>query len=123
MDADLHEINVVPLVDVMLVLLVIVLTTASFVSTGQIPVQLAKAQHADASQDPGVKVVLMADGGLTVNDRPVTLADLPAALTGLPRSAQVVVWADKQIALQRFVGTVDAIKGQGFDRIGLRVEH
>jgi len=122
MDADLHEINVVPLVDVMLVLLVIVLTTASFVSTGQIPVQLAKAQHADASQDPGVKVVLMADGGLTVNDRPVTLADLPAALTGLPRSAQVVVWADKQIALQRFVGTVDAIKGQGFDRIGLRVE-
>jgi len=122
MDADLHEINVVPLVDVMLVLLVIVLTTASFVSTGQIPVQLAKAQHADASQDPGVKVVLMADGGLTVNDRPVALADLPAALTGLPRSAQVVVWADKQIALQRFVGTVDAIKGQGFDRIGLRVE-
>ena len=122
MDADLHEINVVPLVDVMLVLLVIVLTTASFVSTGQIPVQLAKAQHADASQDPGVKVVLRADGGLTVNDRPVALADLPAALTGLPRSAQVVVWADKQIALQRFVGTVDAIKGQGFDRIGLRVE-
>ena len=123
MDADLHEINVVPLVDVMLVLLVIVLTTASFVSTGQIPVQLAKAQHADASQDPGIKVVLMADGRLTVNDRPVALADLPAALTGLPRSAQVVVWADKQIALQRFVGTVDAIKGQGFDRIGLRVEH
>jgi len=122
MDADLEEINVVPLVDVMLVLLVIVLTTASFVSTGQIPVQLAKAQHADASQDPGVKVVLMADGGLTVNDRPIALADLPAALAGLPRSAQVVVWADKQIALQRFVGAVDAIKGQGFDRIGLKVE-
>jgi len=122
MDADLNEINVVPLVDVMLVLLVIVLTTATFVSTGQIPVQLAKAQHADASQDPAVKVVLLADGGLTVNDRAVAIADLPSALLGLPRKGQVVVWADKQIALQRFVGTVDAIKGQGFDRISLKVE-
>ncbi|HUN69154.1 MAG TPA: biopolymer transporter ExbD [Burkholderiales bacterium] len=122
MDADLAEINVVPLVDVMLVLLVIVLTTASFVSTGQIPVQLAKAQHADTSQTAAVKVVLLADGGLTVNDRPVTLTELPAAMASLPRSAQVAVWADKQIPLQRFVGAVDAIKGQGFDRIGLKVE-
>jgi len=122
MDADLEEINVVPLVDVMLVLLVIVLTTASFVSTGQIPVQLAKAQHADTSQTAAVKVVLLADGGLTVNDRPVTLTELPAAMASLPRSAQIAVWADKQIPLQRFVGAVDAIKGQGFDRIGLKVE-
>jgi biopolymer transport protein ExbD len=38
MDRELDQINVVPLVDVMLVLLVIVLTTATFISSGQIPV-------------------------------------------------------------------------------------
>lgn len=43
MDRELNNINVIPLVDVMLVLLVIVLTTATFVSTGQVPVELATA--------------------------------------------------------------------------------
>lgn len=122
-DADIEEINVVPLVDVMLVLLVIVLTTASFISTGQIPVHLAKAKHADGSQEPAIKLVLLADGGLTLNDRGITGEGLPSALQGLPRNRQVVVWADKQIALERFVATVDVVKGQGFDRISLKVEH
>jgi biopolymer transport protein ExbD len=44
MDRELDQINVIPLVDVMLVLLVIVLTTATFITTGQIPVNLAKAK-------------------------------------------------------------------------------
>lgn len=44
MDHELNQINVIPLVDVMLVLLVIVLTTATFITTGQIPVNLAKAR-------------------------------------------------------------------------------
>ena len=46
MDRELDQINVIPLVDVMLVLLVIVLTTATFITTGQIPVNLAKAKEA-----------------------------------------------------------------------------
>jgi hypothetical protein len=45
MDRELNQINVIPLVDVMLVLLVIVLTTATFITTGQIPVDLAKAKE------------------------------------------------------------------------------
>lgn len=43
MDRELSQINVIPLVDVMLVLLVIVLTTATFITAGQIPVNLAKS--------------------------------------------------------------------------------
>ena len=46
MEREVNQINVIPLVDVMLVLLVIVLTTATFISTGQIPVNLAKAKEA-----------------------------------------------------------------------------
>ena len=45
MERELNQINVIPLVDVMLVLLVIVLTTATFISTGQVPVELAKAKE------------------------------------------------------------------------------
>lgn len=123
MDADIAEINVVPLVDVMLVLLVIVLTTATFISTGQIPVQLAKADHADASHEPAIKLALLPDGGLLLDERRITVEDLPSALQGVPRSRPVVVWADKRIVLERFVTTVDKVKGQGFEHISLKVEH
>ena len=51
MEREIDQINVIPLVDVMLVLLVIVLTTATFISTGQIPVDLAKAKEAGDRQD------------------------------------------------------------------------
>ena len=50
MQRDIDQINVIPLVDVMLVLLVIVLTTATFISSGQIPVNLAKAKEVGDSQ-------------------------------------------------------------------------
>ncbi len=51
MEREVNQINVIPLVDVMLVLLVIVLTTATFITAGQIPVNLAKAKEASERQD------------------------------------------------------------------------
>jgi biopolymer transport protein ExbD len=50
MNRELNQINVIPLVDVMLALLVIVLTTATFMTAGQIPVNLAKAAMANDRQ-------------------------------------------------------------------------
>ena len=122
MERDIEEINVIPLVDVMLVLLVIVLTTASFISTAQIPVNLAKAKNARTAEEAPIKVTIRADGIIFLGPRQVAVEELPAALEGIPRQAQVIVWADHQILLQRFVSVVDAIKGQGFERISLRVE-
>ena len=71
MEHEVNQINVIPLVDVMLVLLVIVLTTATFISTGQIPVNLAKAKEAGDHKDVPVVVTLTATGDLFLNDRPV----------------------------------------------------
>ncbi|MBL8052305.1 MAG: biopolymer transporter ExbD, partial [Nitrospira sp.] len=60
MDRNIDQINVIPLVDVMLVLLVIVLTTATFISTGQIPVNLAKAKAVSDRQDVPIVIALTA---------------------------------------------------------------
>ena len=76
MDRELDQINVIPLVDVMLVLLVIVLTTATFITTGQIPVNLAKAKEAGDRKDVPIVITLNAEGNLFVNDRPVTTVGL-----------------------------------------------
>jgi biopolymer transport protein ExbD len=71
MDHELNQINVIPLVDVMLVLLVIVLTTATFITTGQIPVDLAKAAESADRKDVPLVITLTADGQLYLNDSAV----------------------------------------------------
>jgi biopolymer transport protein ExbD len=121
MDRELDQINVIPLVDVMLVLLVIVLTTATFISTGQIPVNLAKAKEAGDRKDVPIVITLNAEGGLFINDRPVTPDGLKDTLRIESRNSAVVVRADKTTLLDRFVSLVDDVRGLGFQHVSLEV--
>jgi biopolymer transport protein ExbD len=121
MDRELDQINVIPLVDVMLVLLVIVLTTATFISTGQIPVNLAKSKQAGDRKDVPIVITLNAEGSLFVNDRPVSAEGLKDTLRAEPRESAVVVRADKTTLLERFVSLVDDVRGLGFQHVSLEV--
>lgn len=121
MEREVNQINVIPLVDVMLVLLVIVLTTATFISTGQIPVNLAKAKEAGDRKDVPIVVTLTANGDLYLNDRPIPSDGLKTVLPPYPRESLVVVRADKVTVLERFVTVVDEIRGLGFQSVSLEV--
>ena len=115
------DINVTPMVDVMLVLLVIVLTTATFISTGQIPVNLAKAKEVGDRKDVPIVITLTSEGKLFLNDQPLAEGELPAALTTQPRESAVVVRADKVTLLERFVALVDEVRNLGFKQVSLEV--
>lgn len=121
MDRELDQINVIPLVDVMLVLLVIVLTTATFITTGQIPVDLAKAKEAGDRRDVPLVITLAADGRLYMNDQPVSQDGLRIELTPHPRESLVVVRADRVTMLERFVEVVDEVRSLGFRQVSLEV--
>jgi biopolymer transport protein ExbD len=121
MKQDIDQINVIPLVDVMLVLLVIVLTTATFISTGQIPVSLAKAKVVGDRQDVPIVITLNADGNLFLNDKPLNDKVLKDALSGESRDSAVIVRADKTTLLERFVSLVDDVRGLGFQQVSLEV--
>jgi biopolymer transport protein ExbD len=121
MDDELNQINVIPLVDVMLVLLVIVLTTATFISTGQIPVDLAKATEAADRKDVTVVITLTSQGEMYLNDSAVPEDGLRIVLEREPRESLVVVRADKVTILERFVQVVDELKSLGFGQVSLEV--
>lgn len=121
MQRDIDQINVIPLVDVMLVLLVIVLTTATFISSGQIPVNLAKAKEVGTRKEAPIIITLTADGALFLNDRAVPEGGLQSVLTAEPRESAVVVRADKVTLLERFVSVVDEVRGLGFQQVSLEV--
>jgi len=121
MEREVDQINVIPLVDIMLVLLVIVLTTATFITTGQIPVNLAKASTASDRQDRPLIVTVTADGRVFVEERSINEEELDLVLASRPRHSPVLVRADKTTRLERFVGIVDRIRGLGFQQVSLEV--
>ncbi len=120
MDEEMDEINIVPLLDIMLVLLTIVLTTATFVVNGRIPVALAKSAAAAPAKSAPLVITMTAQKSFYLNDQPV--ADLATALAGKDRTQSVLLRADGKLVLQDFVGTVDAIKQQGFSQVSLEVQ-
>ena len=121
MEREVDQINVIPLVDIMLVLLVIVLTTATFITTGQIPVNLAKASTSSDRQDRPIVVTVTAEGTVFVDDHAITEEQLDTVLALHPRQSPVLVRADKVTRLERFVGIVDHIRGLGFQLVSLEV--
>ncbi|GMV03000.1 MAG: biopolymer transporter ExbD [Burkholderiaceae bacterium] len=118
-DGEIDEINVVPLVDVMLVLLTIVLTTATFVVNGRIPIDLARAAAVEPAHAAPLVLSLTHEQRLFLNDVPV--GDLAAALGSQPRSQPIVVRADGRLALSQFVELVDRVRAMGFERVSLEV--
>ncbi len=120
---EFDYINVIPLVDIMLVLLTIVLTTSTFIATGVIPLQLPKAAKAeDLATSRTQAVEIDAEGRVYLNSKPVTLEGLRDAMSWLDRSVPVLIKADRKIALQVFVGVLDVVKGLEFKTVSLQTE-
>ena len=122
MDHELNQINVIPLVDVTLVLLVIVLTTATFISTGQIPVDLARADATNAAPTEPITITITSSGEIFLNGDPLPQEAIVGELQGFPPETLVLVRADRVIQLERFVEVVDDVRGAGLTKISLAVE-
>ena len=116
------SINVIPLVDVMLVLLTIVLTTSTFIAVGAIPVELPQAENSSSETLKATTIEINRQGDLYLNAEPSTVDQLRISLTQLQRSQPILIRADKDIALQLFVNVMDVVKGLGFKTVSLQTK-
>ena len=115
-------INVIPLVDVMLVLLTIVLTTTTFIAVGAIPVELPRAENSSSETLKTITIEIDETGSIYFNQLPSTMFQLKESLTQLERSQPILIRADRDIALQIFVNVMDLVKGLGFSKVSLQTE-
>lgn len=116
------SINVIPLVDVMLVLLTIVLTTSTFIAVGAIPVELPQAENSNAETIQATIIEIDRQGVFYLNAELSNVNHLRNTLTQLQRSQQILIRADKDIALQIFVDVMDVVKGLGFEKVSLQTK-
>lgn len=121
-EKEFDYLNVIPLVDIMLVLLTIVLTTSTFIASGVIPVDLPKAGDKSVESMESQVIEIDRDGQVHLNAAAVSLPDLGFAIQGLDRSIAVLIRADRTIALQSFVDVLDLVKTLGFTKVHLQTE-
>jgi biopolymer transport protein ExbD len=119
------EINVTPMVDITLVLLIIFMVTATFVSDAGIKVRLPKAAASEASGAASLKVTMGAKGELVLMRDRVDEKGLRAALERAVRTnpgVRVMLAADRGIPYGDVVRILDLIKKAGVTRVGLATE-
>lgn len=117
------DINVTPLVDVMLVLLVIFMITAPLLTTG-VQVNLPKAQANAISQqdDKPIEISLDARGRIFLADKSVTLDQMAGVLQALAQETtdrRVYIRADDKIDYGQVVDVMAAVNRAGFGKIAL----
>ena len=120
--AELHEINVTPFIDVMLVLLIIFMIAAPL-ATVDIAVNLpASTAQPDPRPDKPLFVTLKPDLSLLVDNAAVGRNDLAAALdraTGGDRSQRVFVRADRAVSYGDLMGLMNALRDAGYLHVAL----
>jgi biopolymer transport protein TolR len=117
----MSEINVTPLVDVMLVLLIVFMVTAPLLTAG-VPVDLPQAPAAPLALDKApVTVTIGSDGNVYVKEQPVALADLVGRLKSVTTGEddRVYVRGDKEASYGTIMQVMGTISAAGFTRIAL----
>ncbi|MFQ5510968.1 MAG: ExbD/TolR family protein [Candidatus Krumholzibacteriia bacterium] len=108
--------NVTSLIDVLFLLLIFFMISTTFLSTPAIKLELPKASHADAVRQEPLVVYIDPEGAVYLNDEPVDVALLGAALSGRLEEAEekvVVLKADSRVSHGEVVGIMDIVKGAG----------
>jgi biopolymer transport protein ExbD len=118
-------INVTPLVDVVLVLLVILMVASTYIVAQTLKVQLPRAKSTDGTAEKPTKIDLLKNGTYRWNEEPVAETALPekmkAALAADP-DMSLVVSADKEVMHGNVVHILDLAKLAGITKFAINVQ-
>jgi len=126
----INQINVVPYIDVMLVLLVIFMVTAPFINPTQ--VALPSMGKSAAAPSAPLEVMVQIDGSLLLRDRGGNQPAQPVAASALAEAVRVrqaaqpgqavVISADKGVRYEKVMQVMDTLQTLGVARVGLLVK-
>ena len=116
------QINVIPFIDIMLVLLAIVLTTATFISQGLIEVKLPETTSATPLQEKDLKnleITINAENKIYLTNKRISLKDLSLALKTVDVNQPVLLRVDKNLMFQHFVKVIDLFKENHLEKFSI----
>jgi biopolymer transport protein ExbD len=124
-DEGIAQINVVPFVDIVLVLLIIFLLTSSLIAKASFSVDLPRAASAGQAVEGALNIVLSRSGAVYLNGAEVPLASLHDSIAPMAVSdpaLRAVIAADKTLRYEQVIEVIDAVKGAGVTTFALNIE-
>ncbi len=114
------SINVIPFIDVLLVLLAIVLLTSTFITKGIIPVNLPDAQNAsNLKSDKEIVIVINDQGELFMEDMKIAIENIELELLQKSRETPIHLNTDKNTKFEYFVNVLDMLKKNEFSNVSI----
>ncbi|RXJ86704.1 TonB system transport protein ExbD [Arcobacter sp. CECT 8985] len=114
------SINVIPFIDVLLVLLAIILMTSTFITKGIIPVNLPHASNANSiNTHKQVNIIVKKSNQIYFKKQRVSIKTLKIELLKLNRKTPINIKSDKQATFDTFVQILDALKSNNFENISI----
>jgi biopolymer transport protein ExbD len=124
-DDVIAEINVVPLVDVILVVLIIFMVTAPMIMKPSINVNLPKSATGDATKPSKLNISIAADGQVQLDGKKVSDSDIAALAKdefAKNPEVQAIISADKDVAHGKVVSILDIVKSAGVKRFAISID-
>lgn len=126
-DDVIADINITPFVDIILVVLIIFMVTATTIAKDSIKVNLPDAASGEESKSISLGLTLLADGSLLLDGSVVSEAALRAALqtamadAGTPEDVVCLISAEKSVSHGRVVWLIDLVKSEGIAKFAINI--
>ena len=123
-EEEITGINVTPLVDVVLVLLIIFMVTANFLSRESVEVDLPHAAHAGQLAQGPLHIAVDKTGAVFLDGRSVSEAALREKVSAVAQSpdARAIISADQALPYGQVVHLLDLVRGAGVSKFALSIE-
>ena len=114
--------NIVPFIDIMLVLLAIVLSISTFIAQGKIAVDLpsAKSAQQDKEDEKKVRVVIDKDNKFFIDDAEISEDELKDKLNAVDIKTLIELKSDKNAKFDSFVKVIDILKEKGHENFAIQ---
>ncbi len=116
-------INVVPLIDVMLVLLAIILTISSFIALGKLDITLPSGVTQEKIKSKTFDIAINEQKEFFINNKKILKEEIKIKLNEITKQDIVSIQADKLTPYEEFVFIVDLLKQKGIEKISMVVQH
>ncbi|MDQ7055282.1 MAG: biopolymer transporter ExbD [Persephonella sp.] len=117
-DKEISDINMTPFVDIILVVLIIFLATATFIVEGKIPLNLPKSKTAESGklQEKRITIIIKNDGSLFLDEKRISKDILKRKVRELNKNITVVLRADRDVSFQKVVDVIDVCRSAGIEK-------
>ena len=117
----IDSLNLVPFIDIVLVLLVIVLTSATFISRSHIDIDIPKVDNANSNaskiNNEDTIITINKNGEFFINDKKFDIANLESFISRLPKDSSIVINGDKESNFDSFIAVMNMLQKLEYENL------